>query len=66
MKEQIKNISSSQNLKRSRLPQLTKEEIEYIKGTSDFLGLNHYSTFSVSASPNDTSIGIYSSSDIGN
>lgn len=47
MKERVLNLSLSENLHRSRLPQFTDEEIKYIKGTSDFLGLNHYSTFRV-------------------
>lgn len=30
-----------------RLPPLSKEEVERIKGTADFFALNHYSTFLV-------------------
>ncbi|XP_057654785.1 uncharacterized protein LOC130893036 [Diorhabda carinulata] len=33
-----------ENLSKSRLPQFTQEEIEYINGTYDFLGVNHYYT----------------------
>lgn len=29
---------------KSRLPSFTQEEIEYIKGTSDYFGLNHYTS----------------------
>ncbi|KOB58201.1 Glycoside hydrolase [Operophtera brumata] len=36
--------STEQGFIRSRLPELSDEEIEYIKGTSDFFGMNHYST----------------------
>lgn len=28
----------------SELPQFSKEEIEYVKGSIDFIGLNHYTT----------------------
>ncbi|XP_023950090.2 myrosinase 1-like isoform X2 [Bicyclus anynana] len=36
--------SAEQGYSRSRLPEFTLEEIEYVKGTSDFYGFNHYST----------------------
>ncbi|XP_044733580.1 myrosinase 1-like [Chrysoperla carnea] len=42
VKENIAMISKLQGLKKSRLPQFTKEEIEYIKGSADFLGINYY------------------------
>lgn len=33
-----------EGLKRSRLPKFTPEQIKYLKGTSDFFGLNFYSS----------------------
>lgn len=33
--------------KRSRLPEFTTEQIKYLKGTSDFFGLNFYSSVKV-------------------
>lgn len=44
----IANKSKTQSLRRSRLPTFTEEERKFIVGTSDFFGLNHYSTFLVS------------------
>lgn len=49
MKERIKKRSEEQGYTKSRLPEFTADEIEYIKGTYDFLGLNHYTTYSVKA-----------------
>lgn len=48
MIDRIAAVSAAENFPRSRLPPLSQEEIDYIKGTSDFLGLNHYSTWIVS------------------
>lgn len=45
MSERIMENSKAEGRKRSRLPELTKEEIDLIKGTSDFLGVNHYTTY---------------------
>ncbi|XP_064651252.1 myrosinase 1-like [Lineus longissimus] len=44
MERQIERKSKEQGLKKSRLPRLTEEEVLYIKGTSDFFALNHYTT----------------------
>ncbi|XP_068624870.1 myrosinase 1-like [Battus philenor] len=40
----IAENSRRQGYPRSRLPAFTKEEIEYIKGTYDFYGLNYYTS----------------------
>ncbi|KAF2897348.1 hypothetical protein ILUMI_08827 [Ignelater luminosus] len=45
MRKLVSERSKREGFRRSRLPQFTKEEVEYIKGTYDFLGLNHYTTF---------------------
>ncbi|XP_022827475.1 myrosinase 1-like isoform X1 [Spodoptera litura] len=42
--KRVAERSAQQGFPRSRLPEFTPEEIEYIKGTSDFFGFNHYST----------------------
>ncbi|XP_057655687.1 myrosinase 1-like [Diorhabda carinulata] len=44
VKMRIRDRSFAAGLTRSRLPQFTSEEIEYIKGTADFLAVNHYYT----------------------
>ncbi|VVC97394.1 unnamed protein product, partial [Leptidea sinapis] len=45
MKERVAEKSREQGFARSRLVEFTPEEIEYVRGTSDVFGLNHYSTF---------------------
>lgn len=44
----IKQIVAERSLKEgfteSRLPEFTQSEIQHIKGTADFFGLNHYTT----------------------
>lgn len=45
MKEVIARRSAAQNFSSSRLPEFTTEEIEYIKGTADYLGINSYTSF---------------------
>ncbi|XP_075991782.1 lactase/phlorizin hydrolase-like [Anticarsia gemmatalis] len=57
MKEKIAAKSAAQGFPRSRLPEFTPEEIEYVRGTSDFFGLNHYSTYLTYR--NDSVIGRY-------
>lgn len=49
MIETIGNRSAKAGYRRSRLPKFTKEQIDYIKGTFDFLGLNTYTTYNVRA-----------------
>ncbi|KAF9414420.1 hypothetical protein HW555_007674, partial [Spodoptera exigua] len=39
--------SQEQGFKTSRLPKLSNEEIKLLKGSADFLGMNHYTTFLV-------------------
>ncbi|CAH0558859.1 unnamed protein product [Brassicogethes aeneus] len=48
MKSRINEISKAENFSESRLVPLYKHEIKYIRGTADFLGLNHYHTWLVS------------------
>ncbi|KAG7310942.1 hypothetical protein JYU34_003782 [Plutella xylostella] len=40
--------SAAQNYSRSRLPKFTPEEVTHIRGTADFFGLNHYTTYLLS------------------
>lgn len=44
MIDRVSNRSKAEGFSKSRLPAFTQEEIAYIKGTSDFFGLNHYKT----------------------
>ncbi|XP_014362015.2 lactase-phlorizin hydrolase [Papilio machaon] len=47
MREKVAAKSAEQGFPRSRLPEFTPEEIDYVRGSSDFFGLNHYSTYIV-------------------
>lgn len=38
-------MSKKQGYPRSRLPKFTEEEVAYIKGSSDYFGLNHYTSY---------------------
>lgn len=49
MKQNVAERSFKEGFTESRLPEFTQSEIQYIKGTYDFFGLNHYSTEYVSA-----------------
>ncbi|KAK9888323.1 hypothetical protein WA026_000581 [Henosepilachna vigintioctopunctata] len=44
MIERIDKFSEQEGFPKSRLPKFTESEIEMIRGSYDFLGLNHYST----------------------
>ncbi|KAL4712790.1 hypothetical protein ACJJTC_011860 [Scirpophaga incertulas] len=44
MIDRIAAKSHEQGFPRSRLPELSSEEIEMIRGSSDFFGLNHYTS----------------------
>ncbi|XP_063629966.1 lactase/phlorizin hydrolase-like [Cydia splendana] len=48
--ERVAAKSKEQGYPRSRLPELTEEEIALVKGASDFYGVNHYTSILVSAS----------------
>ncbi|KAL0266520.1 UNVERIFIED_CONTAM: hypothetical protein PYX00_009032 [Menopon gallinae] len=48
MRQRINSNSRAEGRRRSRLPVFDREMIDYIKGTVDFLGLNHYTTKLVS------------------
>ncbi|GBP54370.1 Myrosinase 1 [Eumeta japonica] len=45
VKERVAKKSAEQGYSKSRLPELTPDEIVYVRGAYDFLGVNHYSTF---------------------
>ncbi|XP_054759830.1 lactase/phlorizin hydrolase-like [Lytechinus pictus] len=55
MKTKIAKKSAAQGLNESRLPAFTQEEIDYIKGTGDFFGINTYTTNQVVANVEDLS-----------
>ncbi|XP_013142084.1 PREDICTED: myrosinase 1-like [Papilio polytes] len=42
--DRVANISSSQGFQISRLRPFSQEQIDYMRGTSDFLALNHYTS----------------------
>lgn len=44
MIDRIASRSAKEGFPRSRLPEFTSEEIDFIKGTADYFGLNHYSS----------------------
>ncbi|XP_060522149.1 myrosinase 1-like [Cylas formicarius] len=52
--DRVGNLSAQEGLATSRLPELTKEEIEFINGTSDYIALNSYSASLVSYANDST------------
>lgn len=50
MVENVEKQSMQEGLTKSRLQQFDDYWIQRIKGTSDFLGINHYTTFLVTGS----------------
>ncbi|XP_052747122.1 lactase/phlorizin hydrolase-like [Bicyclus anynana] len=59
MKRRIAARSAEQGFPRSRLPEFTQDEIEFIRGSSDIFGLNHY--FTNYANRNESVYGYYES-----
>ncbi|XP_041467641.1 lactase-phlorizin hydrolase-like [Lytechinus variegatus] len=55
MKTKIASKSKSQGLEASRLPEFSEAEKAYVKGTSDFFGLNAYTTQYATDSQNASS-----------
>ncbi|XP_018320779.1 myrosinase 1-like [Agrilus planipennis] len=53
VKQAVANRSALEGFPFSRLPELTEEEIQYINGTADFLGVNHYMTYLAAPSDDD-------------
>ncbi|XP_058806918.1 myrosinase 1-like [Phymastichus coffea] len=51
MKQRIRETSELRNLSRSLLPDLSPRWIELIRGSSDFFGLNHYTSHVVESLP---------------
>ncbi|KAF5307523.1 hypothetical protein FQR65_LT06878 [Abscondita terminalis] len=47
MKTFVNSRSKKEGFAKSRLPEFTKEEIESLKGSTDFLAVNHYTTYLV-------------------
>ena len=45
MIDQIASLSEKEGLNSSRLPEFTKEEIKFIKGTQDYIGINQLFSF---------------------
>nr|XP_034826356.1 myrosinase 1-like [Maniola hyperantus] len=54
--------SLAEGYKESRLPSFTKDEVAFVKGTADFYGMNHYTTFFVRASKPEDGPGFIGSS----
>lgn len=44
MMDRIANRSYAEGFRRSRLPSFTSEEVNLLRGSADYLGLNHYSS----------------------
>ncbi|CAG4992208.1 unnamed protein product [Parnassius apollo] len=53
VRERIDNLSLSQGYTRSRLPYFSRKEIDLLRGSSDFFGINHYTSYLMSDMPMD-------------
>ncbi|XP_071181431.1 lactase/phlorizin hydrolase-like [Mytilus edulis] len=53
MKTKVAEKSRLQNLSKSRLPVFTEEEKQMIKGSADFIGINHYTSRYIYNSPHN-------------
>ncbi|XP_043285799.1 myrosinase 1-like isoform X2 [Venturia canescens] len=51
MKNRIGENSKMEGYPRSRLPAFTQDEINYIRGSADYIGLNHYSSVLTEPAP---------------
>ncbi|XP_046738863.1 myrosinase 1-like [Diprion similis] len=60
VKERVANLSKAEDFPESRLPTLSEKWISFIKGCSDYFGLNHYTSHIWLPDPNET-LGIHSS-----
>ncbi|XP_054085000.1 myrosinase 1 isoform X2 [Zeugodacus cucurbitae] len=56
MIDRIRNLSKEQGFTRSRLPEFTDEEVRRIRGTSDFFGLNSYTSKRVTKNDHNNTI----------
>ena len=61
---QIGEKSRCQGFDESRLPEFTEEEQLLVRGSSDFFGLNHYTSFLIQDSSNEM-IDVSYDSDVG-
>ncbi|XP_069681381.1 myrosinase 1-like [Periplaneta americana] len=59
MKERIERLSREEGFPVSRLPSFTPEEVEYIRGTADYLAINHYTTWLVGSRPDEGNPSIF-------
>ncbi|KAK4882988.1 hypothetical protein RN001_006307 [Aquatica leii] len=64
MKTRIQTVSNLQNFYESRLPYLSSSEIRSIRGTADFLGINHFSTITVRNLSSSDNIPVSYSADV--
>lgn len=60
MIDRIGNRSKAQGFATSRLPKLTKDEIDFIKGTYDYIGINAYSTYYIKNNPEEANLDLLS------
>ncbi|XP_049880679.1 myrosinase 1-like isoform X2 [Pectinophora gossypiella] len=65
VKKAVAKNSKAEGLSKSRLPELTAEEIKMLKKSADFIGMNHYTTFFVNKTESGVRSGLpYSFPDI--